>query len=189
MVRHYSTVLLRSPEAGSRRALSALEMIVVLLIVVLLGTTAYFYYAQFQQRDVLEADAMRIQKMLGTARSQAVTDGETCQVGFDIVQETFWLEREVAPNQRQAIIAPAPMNDFVNVHEVDVSTGSAPPPSTPNADTRYIRFYPDGSSEDARIYLIRAEEGDPAAAPDEAFYTVKLYGPTAKPRIFDKERR
>jgi Tfp pilus assembly protein FimT len=164
-----------------RRAVTVTELMVVILILCILGGGATLSYLRYYQKSLVLTQASKVQKTAGLARSRAIERGKPCQMAVWVAQPSLWvddLETNGAVLHRK-IVTPEPIHDLVQLVSVDKVT-------SPTADgMATIRFNPDGSSEDAWIYLKRAEAPDK----DGEYCTVRIYGPTGFSKVFENERR
>lgn len=176
-----------------RRAVTLIELLVVLAVaLILLGSASSFYVSSRKAGD-LSGDIMKVQKLIATARSYAISSPDR------YYQATFWLEGsafrpkgspslfwidEIQPTDpllpavpttvlRPQIVTPEPVSEQVVLFAVKGGIAD------PVHGTIQIRFFPDGSCDDASVYLIRREA-------DRAGYNyqqIKIYHPTALTRL------
>jgi prepilin-type N-terminal cleavage/methylation domain-containing protein len=177
-----SAILL--PFFPRRRAFTAVELVVVLMILVTLASIAFGLYAQSQKNSVVASEAAKIKKLCVFARSNAIRNAIETRAVFWLDKPSYWADQgsEADGNLKTQIITPERVDALARV--VSVDNGTTATPATSGVAT--IAFYPDGSSDNSTIYLIHSEANP--ADPRE-FYTIKIYGPTGKAHIFEKEKR
>ena len=192
------------PGQGSRAGVTITEMLVVMMLVGILTVASTTIYVNARKQDDLAGEARKIQKAMATARSYAISSED------HYFQITFWNDRPWRPRgygywywideiaacdlsdavtpttvTRAKIVTPESLNiqlafphDLVSDPHPRITGGVA----DPSLNTIAFRFCPDGTSDDGAIALIRRE-----ANPEDssAYQRVRLYGPTARSRVFD----
>jgi prepilin-type N-terminal cleavage/methylation domain-containing protein len=188
----------RPLRAPGRRAVTLVELLVVLAVaLILLGSASSFYVSSRKAGD-LSGDIMKVQKLIATARSFAISSPDR------YYQATFWLAGsptrpqgpslfwidEIQPTDplvpatpttvlRPQIVTPEPVSEQVVLFAVKGGTAD------PVHGTIQIRFFPDGSCDDASVYLIR-READRAGA---NYQQIKIYHPTALTKLFKDQNQ
>jgi hypothetical protein len=163
----------------------------------ILSVLAVGSYSAMKQRRNLRTAAESFNSALVTARSYAVSRNEWHRLVIQFrdpvtVAESgvYWID-EVAPGSNstpnpgtpEVPVRPkitTPQNLPLGVHFLDASIGGTTFTATAN-NFVIIRFFPNGSSDEADVRLY---EDSVAGNRPTPIQTVKLYGATAKSRIF-----
>jgi Tfp pilus assembly protein FimT len=159
---------------------SILEALTVVVVMGILSTFVILVYGTHQRGLRTKTSARQIETLFLTARSLAINQNAHFQAVLDLNTQGLWIDRidtaglVVVPK----VMTPDQWSQFVRI--VDGSINGQP---IVNGLAR-IRFHPNGTSDSARLLLLsEGGEGRPAD-----YYTVKLYSPTARSRIFAEAR-
>lgn len=173
---------------GDRRAVTLVELLVVLAVSMILLASASAMYVSSRKAGDLSGDTMKVQKLIATARSYAISSPDRFyQATFWPAGSAFWIDEIDTATKvlRPKIVAPEPLSDQVVM--AAVSGRAIREKLSDGTEVFHVRFYPDGSSDDGSVYLIRKDrkEADPAG---HNYQQIKIYGPTARTRLFkDKD--
>lgn len=192
------------------------ELLVVLAVILFVSLTAVTGYANLRRSRSVRQAAEAIQAVFVSARAYAITTNGYYRVVFQMQdpatgaeQTTFWIDEiyrntnldpspsavDVTRDVKTAkITTPERLPEGVSLAELLITPSvthagnGVPTPVLPTSDSyAVIRFFPEGSSDEATVRLIR--EGGSTAATNPQAYTVRLAAPTAKPRIISEELR
>ena len=173
----------KSPCALDRKGLTAIELTVVMLIISLMATVSVGVYVNYYKANLVESEAGKIDRLLATARGNAIRNAVPTRATFWLDRPAYWIDEgsEADGNLRLQITTPEQVHDLVRISSIDVN--SSPTMSSGVAE---ITFRPDGTSDNATIHLLHKEA---KAGDDSEYYTIKVYGPTGRSKVFEKERR
>ncbi|MCX7011087.1 MAG: GspH/FimT family pseudopilin, partial [Candidatus Sumerlaeota bacterium] len=161
---------------------SMIELIVVVTVAMLLTAIGLASYAGLRSNREQQAAVQRVVATLSAARQTAIATNGRYQVYFLLPTKEFWVDELDASGNvaRRQITNPGSLPEFMSFESVTVE-GVAPTPGAAE-----IRFWPDGHSDSATLYLVRTPP-DPAASANVA--TIKIFGPTGMTQSFLGERR
>lgn len=168
------------------RAITLLELLTVLCIAAVLATLVVATFFRSHQVSLLDNEARKFQSILSLARSKAISENTHYQFGYWVDTPSYWLDRltpdGMAVDQAQ-IVTPEPLSDRIDVSfsfETALGSPAARPPGV-----IVMHFKSNGSSDTGSIWLIRktADKNDPSE-----YYTIKLYGPTGRAKIFANQK-
>jgi len=162
----------------SPTAFTAIELLVVLLILVLLATISLTSFAGRNRQSQLAAEARKIQRLLDTARSYALSENGHFQAVIWLDRPSYWIDEIDSSGTvtRPKIVTPEPVDEGVQITDILVNS------DVYRSGIVAIRFFPQGNSNDATIHLVSRGASTSAA---KSSHTVKLYGPTGRSDIFD----
>lgn len=170
-----------------RHGVTLLELLAVLLILVIFA--GFFVGGFVRQRQValLRSESQQIQALIGLARSRAITESVPQQLVFWPDQPAYWIDR-LSPDglsiEQSQVTTPQPVNRLLRL-DMDVETVYGSPATNPEGNLVTIFFRPDGSSDSATFWM-RRRAADPTD-PTE-YYSIRLYGPTGRSRVFPNQR-
>lgn len=170
----------RSARAVARAA-TLIELIVVLLVVVILSAGSITLWARYHRDAQMDGEARKIDKLLATTRAMAMGESAYYRATFWPADMSYWIDETDAGGNvlRPKVLSPERMSRQV---EIDQLIGGV---LTTSGNTVSLRFYPDGTSDNATIYII---EKDADHSDDTQYYTIKLYGPTGRTAIFANDK-
>ncbi|NQU43982.1 hypothetical protein HQ520_11910, partial [bacterium] len=108
--------------------MTTVELLVIVAILALMSGMAFMAYHNYHKESLVASTAFQIQKLLSTARTQAIRSETVCGATFLLGQDhrLFWLDEDydVASGgfDRPKITTPEPVNDFVELEIVDIAT-------------------------------------------------------------------
>ena len=160
-----------------------IEFMGAMAIGLILSVLALSGFRLYEREMPLRHSAGRLAAAFSTARALAISNTGTYSVQVDVKARNFWIDETNSFGEPivPKVLAPEKLDDTVTLAGIYFGAQPAPQYGT----VTRIRFYSDGSSEDARLYLILA--GANAADPAN-FDTVRLYGPTGASRVFERQR-
>ncbi|MBX7244885.1 MAG: prepilin-type N-terminal cleavage/methylation domain-containing protein [Candidatus Sumerlaeaceae bacterium] len=197
-------------KAGGRRAFSLIELLVVIAIMLILTVLAVGAYANFNKARRIRSSAESINSIFTTARAFAISKNQWYRVVFqfknpDTGAEEFayWIDeivRNTSASPSPPIIqlpngvitpkvtTPEFMDQKVQIESIYVDNLADPATTITASAANYavVRFRPDGSSDASSVHII-SRATDPAV--DSNYYTIKLYNPSAKSKIYAETRR
>ena len=161
---------------------SMIELIVVLAVAMLLTAIGLASYSGMRSNREQQAAVQRVVSTLSAARQTAIATNGRYQVSFLPATKGFWVDELDSSGNvvRQQITNPGALPEFMSFESITVEG------VTPTAGSAQIRFWPDGHSDSATIYLVRTPP-DPAAGANVS--TIKIFGPTGMAQSFVGERR
>lgn len=167
--------------ARSSAGFTLLEIMTVVVIMALLATMAIAVYSNQRRALRSRLSAKQIETLFSTARTLSINQNAHFQAVLDLATSGLWIDQVDADGSPVSykITTPETMSSYVQVVDVSVN-GTAY-----TGGVVRIHFRPNGTSESARIVLLN--EGGDSRGPGE-YYTIKLYGPTARSRIYPGER-
>lgn len=187
-----------------------MELLTVIAIVSLLTLVAIGSYANFRKgRRTVDA-AQSVQAAMVAARSYAITSGGWYTLVFQFVnpmtnesEVSYWVDEVVPDSSQSAASSSAPFPPaYLQRKRPRVTTPELVPPGLkvtldinttgtmtyPSTGMNYaaILFREDGTSDQASVQMV----DDNADATQASNYTtVKLYGPTGKPRVIAHDKK
>lgn len=169
-------------QSAPRRGVTIMELLVIVAILAILSGSITLMYGTRREKTLVLQQADKIQKTLELARAKAIQSTQPCQVTFWIEQPSFWIDEidgDGDVTQRQ-VTTPEKIHEQLVLEGVDSSSTQT--------ETAFatVRFFPNGSSDDAYIWIIH-EQAEPSEL--ENFTTVKVYGPTGRVRVFPNEKK
>lgn len=167
----------------SRLGFTTVEFIGVMVISLILGTIAMAGFRLYQKELPVKYAARRIVHAFATARAFAIAHNSVYTVQIDRVHRNFWIDEtdQVGRPTAPKVTRPEPIDERIEIEAIQF-TQTAPVALT---DVASVRFFPDGSSDDLRIFM-KLELAD--ALDDNNIYSVRLYGPTGQSRVFENQR-
>ena len=178
------------------RAFTYLEGLIVLSMFVVLSSMSIIAYTTYHKSLRIKNAASEINSLLNTARLYAITQQEYFQVAinFDAADRntiSYWIDKidNLGNINKPKITTPHYLPDFITITDITIlstMTGTTQNYNLPIGLTIPIVFTPEGTSDMATIHLIHQ---DADTAVDTNYYTIKLYAPTAKSKIFRHERK
>ena len=190
---------------------SLIELLVVVALMLILSGAIIGIYAWAKTEQKVAAGAKRVNSLFITARSFAVIDNGWYAAVFQFrnpvtnaKEATFWIDEvykdsasaaATATNpfppsylqrKRPRITTPIGLPSGVELSDVVINTTGTVLYNDSAYSQVAILFRGDGTSDQASVHL-----HDAAADPADltSYYTVKLYGPTAKSKVFARGRR
>lgn len=148
-----------------------MEMVVTMLIIMILSTISVAGYNVYQRESPVRFAADRLSHAMAAARAYAVANNAVYTVKIDPNYQTYWIDEsdDLGGTVVPKVTSPVPIGERVTL--VGVNFGVTP--LTTSTQTGLpIRFFPDGSCDDARLTL---RQGDAASG---IYYAVRVYGPT-----------
>lgn len=181
-----------------KRGFSLMELIVVVVIASLITLVVIGSYAAMKQRRSLRSAAESLNSTLVTARSYAVSRNAWHRVVLQFRESDtappyflYWID-EISPGSnstadpmslepavRPKITTPQTFPASVSIPQVSVNGTIY---TAANENYVIIRFFPDGSSDDAVIHLF---EDSQVGQRGTASILIRLFGATAKSKIID----
>ena len=164
-----------------RVGFSLLEALTVLVVMGILTSFAFLVYGNHRRALRARTAARQIGTLFTTARAFAINQNAHFQAVLDLSTSGLWIDRI---DQGGQVVVPkmtTPENWSVYVRVMGVSVNGD---AFENGLVR-IRFHPNGTADSARIILL-GEGGGTHSAGD--YFTVKLYSPTARSRVFAGSR-
>ncbi len=195
---------------GRTRGFSLIELLTVIAIVSLLTLVAIGSYANFRKSRRTVDAAQSVQSAMVAARSYAITSGSWYTLVFQFVnpmtnepEVSYWIDEVVPKSTKSAATASAPFPpSFLDRKRMRVTTPELVPPglkvtldinttgtvSYPSSGVNYaaILFREDGTSDQASVQMV---DDNADASQASNYTTVKLYGPTAKPRVIAHDKK
>jgi prepilin-type N-terminal cleavage/methylation domain-containing protein len=196
--------------AGTRmarwRGFTVVELLVVIAIMSLLTLISVGTYSSFRKGRKIASGAEGVSTAFSTARSYAIAGNGWYTVVFQFrnpvtgaEESSYWID-EVYPDsgasapstsnpfppahlqrKRPRVTTPQLLPDGVRISDVAVNTTGTMTYTDQTASQVAVLFQPDSTSDQASVHLIETV-ADPAI--DTNYYTIKLYRPTAKAKIF-----
>lgn len=193
-----------------RRAFTLAELMVVMVIALAVSLAAVGSYANLRRSRSVKTAAEAIQALFVGARAYAVTTNSTYRVVFQLknpttsdVNITYWIDETYASDQTPIfgltqpdeaktpkISTPERLTEGVDLVDLrltrlrDPKLPSATATVTPaSASYAVVRFFPDGSSDDALLRLM--PEGNTTPVGNPRAWSVRLQAATAKPRLIE----
>jgi prepilin-type N-terminal cleavage/methylation domain-containing protein len=153
------------------RGFTTIELLVVLLILALLATVALTSLANRTASDAVGAEARKIAKLLSTARSYALAENGYFQAVLRLDSPAYWIDEtdQAGAVVKPKIVTPEPVDDLVAVPEARVDS------QVIGSGMVRVRFFPQGNSSEASIFLIRKGADRNQLS---LYETVRVYGPT-----------
>lgn len=160
-----------------------MELFAALVVSLILTLVAIAGYRVYQRQMPVKYTAQRLVHSFSAARAFAIAHNDIFCVQYDPVRRNFWIDQtdETGLPVVAKVVRPEVIDEKVAVDGLQFAQG----PQVQSGPAIPIRFFPDGSSDDVRIYL-RMKADDPATS--ESIYTVRLYGPTGQSRLFERRR-
>jgi len=164
---------LNQPEIGSRKAFTLIELILVIAIIVMIASLATPMMTRMIGRQALKQGADRVRVEMGRARVEAIRTGDVHALYF-LPQGNWFNVARFTQLQQQSGIASRELAQLNNRTYTGYEENVLPPrirfaASSTEADSRSIQtfgdvkvdsdsiqpvlFYPDGTSQDATIYI------------------------------------
>jgi len=180
LVNFYNFSCLKS---GRRSAFTTIEMLGGLSISVILTVIALSGYRVFHRNMPLDQTAGQLSHVCSTARAYAISHNSTYTVKIDLTHRNFWIDAtdENGNPIVSQVIHPESIHDHVEINEIRFGNT----PISSNTSILPIRFFPDGSADDVRIFLKLWSQD---TNHNEAYYTLRIYGPTGHSKIFKFQR-
>ena len=159
-----------------------LELIAVIVIIAILSSLSVIGFRRSRQTSLIDSESRKIRNAFSTARSWAIGQSGYFQVVISLDDSSYWIDQINAAGTvtRAKVITPEAIHDLVEI--TDLSIGSV----SYTSGVQYVRFYPNGRSNEVTVHLILAAADHSDAA---QYYTIRLYGPTARANIFKNQRR
>ncbi|MBN1865684.1 hypothetical protein JW916_00175 [Candidatus Sumerlaeota bacterium] len=168
------------------RAVTALELATILLIILILTSLSAIGYRRYLDTSVVAVESQKIRKAFATARSWGISQNDYYRVVFSFDDRSYWIDQTDAAGNtvRPKVVTPEPIHQDVAIEELRIGSTSY------SSGVRNVRFFPDGRSDEAAVYLVREALLRPPNTPAPTdYYTIRLYGPTARANIFENQRR
>ena len=164
---------LNQPEIDSRKAFTLIELILVIAIIVMIASLATPMMTRMIGRQALKQGADRVRVEMGRARVEAIRTGDVHALYF-LPQGNWFNVARFTQLQQQSGIASRELSQLNNRTYTGYEENVLPPrirfaASSTEADSRSIQtfgdvkvdsdsiqpvlFYPDGTSQDATIYI------------------------------------
>jgi len=158
-----------------------METLTVLVVMGILTSFAVVLYGNYHRALRAKSAARQMEVLFSTARALAINQNAHFQAVLDLDTSGMWIDRIATDGTVVAPKITTPDNWSIYVKPIEVAVNGA---SYQSGLVR-IRFHPDGTSDSARIVLM-TEGGDSLKRP--SIYTIKLYSPTARSRVFPGRR-
>jgi prepilin-type N-terminal cleavage/methylation domain-containing protein len=177
-----SGMLFQMLAGHKKRAFTATEMLVVLLILSILATISLSIFATQRKGSVISSEAQKLRMLMTTARSYALARNGYFRVAINMDRPSCWLDEVDSAGLviKPKVVTSEPINEEIRIPEIKVDSSSH------KGGLVVLQFNPNGTSNEASIYLIRAEADRTKPA---NFTTLKLYAPTARVDTFPGEHR
>lgn len=162
----------RKLDSKSRSGFTLLELILVIAIVIVVAALAAPTVQRTIKTQGINGAAQRVKVAMGQARVQAIRSGEVHAVffinsrgWFDVAPLSKFREIKSASSQGQANQTPGTRSDFeenllpqgcqfiASQTSMDSRTAAAMSDSNAANQMEMILFYPDGTSQDARVQI------------------------------------
>jgi len=116
--------------------------LVAIIILVLVGLSTPLFRRPFSSIQ-LKNTCQNIVQLIRYIQAKAIAERKFCQINFDFEKGIFWLtmEDDTSPGE------------FKRIKGKWGATFKVPDGISINSDTSFITFYPDGSSDQARIRI------------------------------------
>jgi prepilin-type N-terminal cleavage/methylation domain-containing protein len=165
-----------------RRGFTITELISVLVIVVVLSTISLASFSAYNRLSMVSTTSQMLLRTLAAARSYAVANNGYYQVTLDLDGGAFWIDETDSSGNITVpkVITPNEIDDRVVLDSATIDSSDA------TSGIARLRFYPNGSSVDAYVYIIR--RGANISSGTE-YWTIRLYGPTARAVIFQNQHK
>lgn len=140
-------------------------------------------YRLYERELPVRHAARRLAHGLSSARALAISQNAPYAVLIDRRYGNFWIDQvdTAGKTTTPKVVPPEAFGEKVQL--IDIQFGLTPV-STTAADPIVIRFLPDGSSEDVRVYLrMISAPNTPGAT-----WTVRNYGPTGQSKVFENQQ-
>jgi len=159
-----------------------IEMTVVLVIVSILTAVGLISYASLRSNQEARSAGQKITATLAAARQMAITTNGRFQVFFSLATGEFWIDEldTTGGVLRRQVLNPGQLPEFMGLESIQIEGAPA------TGDFAAIRYWPDGHSDNAALYLVRMTD-DPVL--DENITTIKVFGPTGAAQTFEGQRR
>lgn len=169
--------------ARHNRAVSVVELLIVVVILLIFSTLTIISYHSMTRGLVARGQANEFNATFVLARELAITNGTSHQVIIDQGNRAFWINRLTSSG---AVELPKISGDEFFLPETRIPRITVNASVVPQSGQAVITFRPDGTSDSARIQILRqgADDND-----DTEFFTIVLYPATANARIYPRERR
>ncbi|MCX7018949.1 MAG: prepilin-type N-terminal cleavage/methylation domain-containing protein [bacterium] len=199
---------------NGRAGFTLLELMVVIVMIMILTLMAIGSYANFRKSRRIRSAAENVNSAFVAARSYAIANDKWYRVVFQLknpqtgaAQYAVWIDEIQRNTSRPPNPANATINDGVTRPKITtpeflpeavavtgavINNGVDPVFTLTSDGNNYflVRFMPDGSSDQASIYLwdTQSPSATPLTPPPHSYYTVKLYAPTARSHIYPETR-
>jgi prepilin-type N-terminal cleavage/methylation domain-containing protein len=193
-----------------RRGFTMVELLVVIAIMGVLTLLSVGTYSSFRKGRKVVSGAGGVSATFSAARSYAIATNGWYTVVFQFrnpvsgaEQASFWID-EVYPGsgasapstsnpfppaylqrKRPRVTTPQLLPDGVRLSDVVINTTGTVAYSDPAYSQVAVLFEPDSTSDQASVHLIEANAD---SSIPENYCTVKLYGPTAKAKVFINQK-
>lgn len=166
---------------SAKHAFTATEMLVVLLIIVVLSAISLSVFVTQRKGSVMASETQKLRMLMNTARSYALGRNGYFQVAVNMDRPSYWLDEVDSAGQviRPKVVTSEAVDPEILIPEIKVDSVSY------TQGLVVLRFNPNGTSNEASVYMIRAEADKTKAT---NFTTIKLYAPTARIDTFTGER-
>jgi prepilin-type N-terminal cleavage/methylation domain-containing protein len=163
----------------NRRGFTLIETLVVAAILAAITGVSIVSYVRYQDNNRIDSASRQIVQYCYSARQYAITNNATTRVifipGRGYVGVDLLID-EPTDSWQEAVVDYKQIDEHIEITDIDAVT-----------DTRlYIMFYPNGSSENKMIHLLRK-----GADPNEEanYYTVEVISATGFAQIHPEEKR
>jgi Tfp pilus assembly protein FimT len=172
-----------NPLPCKRWGFTSIEFMGAMVIGAIISVLAIGSYRLYERELPVRHAARRLVHALSSARALAISQNLPYAVLIDRRYQNFWVDQVNAAGATTVpkVVSPEPFGKKVQL--IDIQFGLTPV-SASATDPVVIRFFPDGSSEDARIFLRMINAPNAPAAT----YTVRNYGPTGQARVFENQQ-
>ena len=174
------------PHQPARRGVTATELLVVMMLLGILGVLSISLFTPSRKHTNIHGEALKINKIFSLARSYAVSSDEKYyQATFWLDNPSYWVDEIEASDPTDFKTVPkvlkrqitTPEKVFEQVRIAQFAGGV----HDPELNTMSYRFFPDGTSDEGSVFLLRVE-ADPSGS---SYHKVKLYGPTSRSEVFE----
>jgi Tfp pilus assembly protein FimT len=189
-----------NPSEGRRRArtpvgFSVIELLGAVVLCMIVATMAFAASRVFERPLALSSAAGRLAGAMATARTMAVSQADA-NVGYAVVidratsgtqtlesRPRFWIDKFDVNNGKTTaakVVAPETFGEKAWLDAIYVNG------SINNNGVVHLRFWDTGIGDDAYVHLkLKADVND---ASTSTVTTVRLYGATGQPRVFEHRK-
>jgi prepilin-type N-terminal cleavage/methylation domain-containing protein len=163
----------------NRRGFTLIETLVVVAILAALTGVSIITYVYYQDSNRIDSAARQVVQYCYAARQHAITNNVTTRVVFILEQGYVGVDvliDEPTDEWQEAVVDYEKIDEHIEITDIDDATDAR----------QYILFYPNGTSENKMVHLLRkgADSGD-----DANFYTVEVISSTGYAQIHPEEKR
>ena len=148
---HPLTITLSS-SIYQKRSFTIVELLIVLLLLGVVAGLAIPNFSTTFENLQLSETAKNISSFMYYAQSRSIMKGKGHRLVFDIAHHQYWLEDEIGNEDSEHSVFEKISGRFGRIFYV-------PEDIRLEADPSVIQFYPDGTIDQARIYLESQQKG------------------------------